>query len=379
MIGQIRSALLTVLVAALTPAAPLTAQFAFETSAVATESPSTTERPSDAAPRLRTFGHSNAVNVLLTRPGSPMHPDLLASLGGGWEYGHRWVRLGGEEPVGLPGEPVGLPGEPVGLPGVPVTGSAVPPALADPADDLPGVPLGAQAEATATVRPPDVTAPPQPGVWLLESGSGTSVTVITQVPASRMVNGRLNGYHIGYYPTAGSGRTDAYAPPDAFIEVTPENRDLPVSRHLTLAQFITKDQFSVWPKYVALDPRLLDKLELVMQELNAMGVKAERLHVMSGFRTPQYNGPGGDGRAALSRHMWGDAADVWVDNDGDGQMDDLNGDGSIDTGDAAVMLRAVDRIERRYPELVGGAGVYPATPAHGPFIHIDARGHYSRW
>ena len=60
---------------------------------------------------------------------------------------------------------------------------------------------------------------------------------------------------------AGSDRTDAYAPPEAFIEVTPENRDLPVSRHLTLAQFITKDQFSVWPKYVALDPRLLDKLE----------------------------------------------------------------------------------------------------------------------
>ena len=128
------------------------------------------------------------------------------------------------------------------------------------------------------------------------------------------------------------------------------------------------------------DPRLLDKLELVLAELEAEGIGAERMVVMSGFRTPQYNRRGlGRGRARLSRHQYGDAADVWVDNDGDWYMDDLDGDGRRNTRDARVMLGAVDRIEARHPELAGGAGVYSDNGAHGPFIHIDARGYRARW
>jgi hypothetical protein len=36
-------------------------------------------------------------------------------------------------------------------------------------------------------------------------------------------------------------------------------------------------------------------------------------------------------------------------------------------------------VEEKYPELVGGCGVYIATSAHGPFVHIDARGYRARW
>lgn len=253
-----------------------------------------------------------------------------------------------------------------------------------------GTPVGAIAAAAAAAEPaatggaagyshrvrvaivPD-GAPEEPGAPELP------LTILTPVPASARRDGVLNGYHIGRYPAEGSGRTDRYAPPTAFIEVTPENQDLHVSDHFRLRHFLTKDQFEVWPKYLVLDLRLIDKLELVLQELNAMGVRADRMHVMSGFRTPQYNGPGEGGRARLSRHTYGDAADVWVDSDGDGYMDDLNGDGRADLEDVTVMLRAVERVEERYPELVGGAGLYVATDAHGPFIHIDARGVHSRW
>jgi uncharacterized protein YcbK (DUF882 family) len=245
-----------------------------------------------------------------------------------------------------------------------------------------GEPVAAPVEASytfASTQPSLVVAPDAPGLWMLETGDGATITVLTQVPATAVRNGRLNGYHIGTYPTEGSSRMDLYAPPTAFIEVTQELRNLPISDHLVLGQFLTKDQFDVWPKYVALDLRLIDKLELVIQELNAMGIRAERLHVMSGFRTPQYNGPGGDGRATLSRHMWGDAADVWIDNVGDGKMDDLNGDGRIDMDDAAVIMRAVERVEKKYPELIGGAGTYPGTTPEGAFIHIDVRGYHSRW
>ena len=102
---------------------------------------------------------------------------------------------------------------------------------------------------------------------------------------------------------------------------------------------------------------------------------------MSGFRTPQYNAGGGDprGRAALSRHMYGDANDIFIDNDGDGQMDDLNHDGRVNIADAKVIQDAVNRVERAHPSLIGGCGIYSGTSAHGPFTHIDTRGYPARW
>jgi hypothetical protein len=232
-----------------------------------------------------------------------------------------------------------------------------------------------------------LNAPAEAGAWRLQLSSPDGftqrveeLTLVTRVPLSAKRGGWINGYHIGRY-VAEDTRSGAYAPPPGFIEVTPFNQDMQVSTHFRLRNFLTKNQFAVWPKYLALDLRLIDKLELVLQELNAMGVRAENMAVMSGFRTPAYNiqGVGEGGRALLSRHTYGDASDVWVDSDQDGYIDDLNGDGRRDTGDVLVMLRAVERVERRYPELIGGAGVYNGNGAHGPFIHIDARGYRSRW
>jgi uncharacterized protein YcbK (DUF882 family) len=60
-------------------------------------------------------------------------------------------------------------------------------------------------------------------------------------------------------------------------------------------------------------------------------------------------------------------------------MDDLDGDGRIDLRDARLLAEAADAVERRHPELAGGIGVYPATDAHGPFVHIDVRGRRARW
>lgn len=231
----------------------------------------------------------------------------------------------------------------------------------------------------------EVVAPESAGMWRLDPADGQyasarrDLTFITTVPFAEKKDGYLNGYHIGIYPTERSATSEAYAPPAGFIEVTPENQDVQLSEHFRVRQFLTKDQFDVWPKYLALNLRLIDKLELVVQELNAMGVRALAVHVMSGFRTPQYNGPGGDGRATLSRHMYGDAADIWVDGDSDGYIDDLNGDGRHDIRDAAVLLRAVERVEQKYPDLTGGAGLYESSHDHGPYVHVDVRGSRARW
>lgn len=200
-------------------------------------------------------------------------------------------------------------------------------------------------------------------------------------PFADKVRGRIGAYLIGNF--AGEQRTPrgpASANPEGFLEVTVGNQDTPVSDHFRLADFLTHDQSAVWPKYLVLREPLVDKLELVMDELRHMGIAVNRLRVMSGFRTPQYNAKGiGAGRVKDSRHQFGDAADVYVVNGARDWMSDLDGDGRVDAGDARVLAMAVERVEQLHPDLVGGVGVYPATKAHGPFVHIDVRGTRARW
>ena len=264
----------------------------------------------------------------------------------------------------------------------------------------PGDSLPSSLPAGATVRyAPDgavadtVASPEETGIYHLAVQVGRAVRevaeldVITLTPLSERRGGRIGKYFIGRWPTegrraaAGAAARGNYEAPRGLIEVTPANQDTRVSEHLRLRDFLTHDQQNVWPKYVVVQTRLVDKLELVLADLAARGVSPEGIHVMSGFRTPQYNAGGGDprGRAGLSRHMYGDAADIWIDNDGNGRMDDLNRDGRIDLKDAAFISAAVDRVEQAHPELVGGAGIYPSASNHGPFTHIDARGYRARW
>ena len=232
---------------------------------------------------------------------------------------------------------------------------------------------------------PDVPAQTRrPGVYGLEAlgPAAAALRWIVLTPFSAKVKGRIGGYRLGAWPYENRQATDsAYASPRGFIEVTPDNFQMRVSEHFALGQFVTKNQSTVWPKYVVLQSRLLDKLELTIAELNREGYRVGGLFVMSGFRTPDYNeeGVGAGGRSAVSRHQYGDAADVYPDDRGHGRMDDLNRDGRVDLKDARILAHAAEMVEIAHPELVGGIGIYPATSAHGPFVHIDARGKRARW
>ena len=221
----------------------------------------------------------------------------------------------------------------------------------------------------------------EPGVYRLPltAPDGDSLAVISLLPFADRAAG---GYRLGSWPTDHLAATDSrYARPAGFITVTPENEFTRVSKHFRLADFVTHDQAAVWPKMLVLRPALIDKLELVSQELAREGLP-NQLHVMSGFRSPQYNALGvgpGKGRARDSRHMYGDAADVFVDADGNGVMDDLDHDGRVTRADARVLFAAAERVEHEHPELVGGLSAYAATPSHGPFVHVDVRGTRARW
>ncbi len=221
----------------------------------------------------------------------------------------------------------------------------------------------------------------RPGVHAVPNAPGLVEVVLT--PFSAKVDGRIGRYDLGRWPfeNAPNSMSPAYADPRGFVEVTPENASLHVSEHFTLGEFVTKNQSNLWPKYIVLEPRLLDKLELTIAKLKDTGHPVRNLFVMSGFRTPDYNALdlGPKARSKVSRHMYGDAADVYPDDDGNGVLDDLNGDGRVDLADARILAAAAEDVEREHPSLVGGIGIYSANRVHGPFVHIDVRGKRARW
>ena len=220
------------------------------------------------------------------------------------------------------------------------------------------------------------------GVYDVPAGvAGHPFAFIGIIPFNAKLGEFVGTYHMGYWPAELHGRrSEAYDNPAGFVEVTEANAGVHVSDHLTLGDFVTHDG-AAFPKYVVLREALLDKIELVLNDLEAHGVSTEHIRILSGFRTPSYNFALGDasGRARESRHQYGDAVDVIVDANHDGRMDDLNNDGRTDVADVRVIESAVDRVERAHPELAGGLGLYRETGPSGPFAHIDVRGTRARW
>lgn len=231
-------------------------------------------------------------------------------------------------------------------------------------------------------------APATPGMDRLQAfsedaptGVLAEIVILTVTPFDAVHAEHLGSYRIGRYPP----------PPDAatpyararrsmvagFVEVTSDNRATRLSSHVRLRDLECKQTHAGSSRYLALDVRLLDKLERLVDLLTARGIPGTALTIMSGYRTPYYNRRIGN-RTPWSRHVMGDAVDVFVDGDGDGNMDDLDGDGRVSRADAEVLLVLVDILDDD-PALVGGAAAYPGTATHGPFVHLDTRGYRARW
>ncbi|MBN1596263.1 hypothetical protein JW933_10085, partial [candidate division FCPU426 bacterium] len=225
-----------------------------------------------------------------------------------------------------------------------------------------------------------LTAPRESGLYpaVIQQAGGKDcmqLNIFVMVPFQRLGKGGLHGYRIGAYPRASA---PALSLPRGFVKVTAQNASTRISPHFTLGQFVCK-QKSAFPHYLVLDTTLVFKLEKILDRLNEQGYGCRQLRIMSGYRTPYYNRRLGNVR--FSSHVWGRAADVYVDEDQDGNMDDLNQDGRHDHEDAAILCRIADAIDcsTRNKKMVGGLGLYPATPHHGPFAHIDVRGQKARW
>lgn len=235
----------------------------------------------------------------------------------------------------------------------------------------------ALATVAKTLTSDKVFAPPRAGFYrlaLLKSGQQREIeglTLAVLVPFEEKEGAMLRGYRIGtYIAERVAGRRP---PPEGFLEITPADVDLPITKHLRVGDFLNHDQRGVWPSYAAVNPKLLDKLELVIQEIARWhGDKAVadiEIDVHSGFRAPEHNRK--IRRAARdSQHQYGDAADVAI---------DANGDGKLTAIDSRMVALAVEIVELKHPDLVGGLGLYTSGHSSTNYVHIDVRGRRARW
>ncbi|HET7583641.1 MAG TPA: D-Ala-D-Ala carboxypeptidase family metallohydrolase [Gemmatimonadaceae bacterium] len=283
-----------------------------------------------AAPTRHAFGLSGAVHVAFALPGGPV-PYPLEVRGDPAALHYQWVRLHDRSPADS---------------ALPLVGD--------------------------TLRAPDA-----PGFYRLELVRGDDrreidqLTLSVLVPFSLKRGATLDGYRLGIFPFERHSRA-ADDTLMGLVRVMPADADLPISQHLRLADFLTHDGQTTWPRFAAVRRTVVDKLELVLETLAAERGDTARVHVEvevhSGFRSPAYNHS--NRFAPDSRHQYGDAVDVAIDADGDGR---------ITARDVRLVSQAVDRVEDAHPELAGGMGVYTSAKYAHPYVHIDTRGERVRW
>ncbi len=226
------------------------------------------------------------------------------------------------------------------------------------------------------------TAPDEKGfhcVKVTNTTSGQTSCINTFVLVPYDGEPSLNGYKIGEYQKIPLNNDPAYNVPTGFIEVNESNRDTWLSPHFQLRQFLCKQEGD-YPKYVLISPRLLLKLEFILEAVQEAGIPTSSFYITSGYRTPAYNVAIGNS-TRYSRHSYGDAADIFVDIDQNGKIDDLSRDGKIDNADPRVLYDLVDEMTGKpdYQRFSGGLGFYEVKKWRTGFIHVDTRGSEVRW
>ena len=233
-----------------------------------------------------------------------------------------------------------------------------------------------------------------------QTGLGLDVVVLTEAqqhPLGDRTLVKVSGKSIGNYldPKLSPVRrvrenSNQYQVPRFFAILTPETAKVHLGEDFDLEQLIAfKDYHGPDGKkvitnerhtnVVPLCPALIQKLVKLRERLRQKGVKVTRFWITSGFRTPDYNHL--IGGAAYSRHCYGDAVDLCIDEGGNHRMDDLNGDGKIDRKDGIIIANACRELEAEGAVVPGGIGVYEwdgedSVRCH---VHIDCRGYISRW
>ncbi|EWH06878.1 hypothetical protein AT00_03915 [Pseudoalteromonas lipolytica SCSIO 04301] len=221
-----------------------------------------------------------------------------------------------------------------------------------------------------------VYAPEKAGFYslvLTNSHAERTLMVIVKKPFNAK-NKVLNNYQIGTYP-APYKNNPQYSAPSGLIEITEQDLTRQLTPHVQVRNVICK-QVSGFPKYLYVNNDGLMMLEDLLKFVQREGIKVTKFAFISGYRTPHYNRSIGNGRH--SRHQYGDAFDLYIDENGDGRMDDLNGDGKLTIADVDVLYKLFEKFQKQ-SRYTGGIGRYKPAAHHGGFVHIDNRGFPARW
>jgi hypothetical protein len=210
-------------------------------------------------------------------------------------------------------------------------------------------------------------------------GSEINLNIFVLHPAHKMNGQYLDGFKIGSYPDIPADKKAYYSKPTGFLKIEESLLDLNLTPHFKMDQFITK-QCTELPQYIVLKESLLLKLEYFLEEVNKAGYKADTFGIVSVYRSPYFNKKLGN-NTDLSRHLFGDAADIYIDNSGNEWMDDLNGDGKSNIYDSNILFDLAVKFDQKeeFSQLQGGLSSYKGNGIRGPFLHIDSRGFHVSW
>jgi len=221
-----------------------------------------------------------------------------------------------------------------------------------------------------------------------ETTRQAEIHLIVQYPFDRYV-GSIEGYPIGFYPDENeknappvvANHKDKYQPPSWFIKVTKENSGLYISKHFKLGDFTTPRDNSDFT-FIALSKNLVNKLEMIIKKLNDSGTTVSNLYILKGFESPvtfEKKRKEGYTISKYSRHQYGDSVAFIIDENNDGVMDDLNGDGNVDITDLEKVKSVITLIESQQGEYGGLGLIMSDKEFKTPYIQIDTRGFGSRW
>ena len=234
-------------------------------------------------------------------------------------------------------------------------------------------------------------APQDPGVYTLtlprpdrRGEVEDAMRILVLEPAEPL----LRNPAYAYPPSAGAEvkeavrrHAESYQPPAFLLRMEPAVAALEVLPGYTLNEWVchTQKDGTESAPFATLSPALLEKVQRFNDELARRGLSKTGARLLSGFRTPKYNIEVEGTR--YSRHIYGDAADLIVDDNGDGRMDDINRDGVLDRKDGIALARVAEDLEVAGSVEIGGIGIYELEPKNprGVSLHLDTRGFRARW
>ncbi len=175
--------------------------------------------------------------------------------------------------------------------------------------------------------------------------SKIKINVFVLCPKKEMNGQYMDEFRIGTYPKIPIDKKDFYSTPEGFLKIDESIMEVNLTPHFKAKQFLTRQSRQL-PQYIAIKESLLLKLEFLLAEVNKAGYQTDTFGIVSIFRSPYFNKKIGNS-TNFSRHLYGDAADIYIDTAGNDWMDDLNGDGKYNILDANILYDIAVKFDQK--------------------------------